>query len=166
MCDHTIQNQGWLEKQKVYKIIQEQLKSKSNVDMYKKVPVGLLCILAILLLSTFGTLWVSVVLSKHMVADNENSIMRSKQSRRMAELQTAALEYQLDPLSDEEFERRWRLVDANLTECHKHPNHLHCLLGKRGRTNKKDSSKIAYGCVKISEGDLDRMVKGCMGGTP
>ena len=52
-CDVT--ERGYLSKEEIKKIVEKELRTKKHVVVYKKIVVGLACLLVILALSNFGT---------------------------------------------------------------------------------------------------------------
>ncbi|KAL7534936.1 hypothetical protein ACHAXR_007450 [Thalassiosira sp. AJA248-18] len=154
---------GQLTNSEVYRIVQDQLRTQNDVRTYRKVAMGLVCLMVILALSNFGTSWASAILSKDTVADSESGTLQSKETGEVMGLQSIAHVIELDNLSEEEFESRKLLVDEAIEADPDHEDHAHRRLGKKKNKNKCNCSKIAYDNGKIKEGDLYELTRRCDG---
>mmetsp|Transcript_31078 Transcript_31078/g.50754 ORF Transcript_31078/g.50754 Transcript_31078/m.50754 type:complete len:609 (-) Transcript_31078:196-2022(-) len=162
MRDRDKDGDGQLDNAEVYRIVQDQLQSQQDVHLYKKVAAGLVCLLAILSLSNLGTNWASAILAKDTVTDSESGTIQSKATGEVVGLQDVAFNYELDPLTEEEFEERRKLVEAEMMEDPDHEDHVHRRLGKK-KKNHCTCSKIAYDHGKMRERDLLELTVKCDG---
>jgi len=154
---------GQLDMDEVHRIVQDQLKAKNDVTLYKKVAGALLCLVVILSISNFGTSWATAILSKEIAADSETGTLQSSNGDIMGFQQTA-FEFELGDLSDEEFDERRKLVDDEMMEDPDHEDHLHRRLGKnKNKKNKCGCAKIDYDRGKIKEKDLLDLTYKCDG---
>ncbi|KAL7536124.1 hypothetical protein ACHAXR_006939 [Thalassiosira sp. AJA248-18] len=156
MRDRDRNNVGHLDNAEVYRIVEDQLRSQRDVKTYRKVAIGLVCLVAILALSNFGTSWASAILSKDTVADSESGTIQSKETGEVMGFQNAAFTFELDPLTDEEFAERRALVEAEMMEDPDHEDHQHRRLGE-------NKNKIVYDYGKIQQTDLEDLINRCDG---
>jgi len=163
MRDRDVDNSGNLDNREVHAVIQDQLKNQSDVRLYKKVAAALTCLVAILSLSNFATGWASAILSKDTVADPESGTIQSKSSHEIIGINSVANEFDLESLTDEEFEERRLLVDAEMEEDPDHEYHVHRRLGKKNNKNSSTKTKVAYDHGKIREEDLMKLIRKCDG---
>ncbi|KAL7534935.1 hypothetical protein ACHAXR_007449 [Thalassiosira sp. AJA248-18] len=163
MRDRDRDGDGQLDNAEVYRIVQDQLQSQSDVKTYRKVALGLVCLVAILALSNFGTSWASAILSKDTVADSESGTIQSKETGEVMGYQGVGFTVELEELSDEEFEERRALVEAEMMEDPDHEDHIHRHLGKKNKKNKCQCSKIAFDHGKLREKDLQDLTRRCDG---
>jgi len=162
MRDRDVDGDGKLDNAEVYRIIQDQLKSQTDYKLYKQVAAGLLCLVAILALSNFGTSVASVILSRDTVADKESGTIQTKSGDVMG-YQAASHLVDLEELSEGEFDERRRLVDAEMAEDPDHPDHLHRRLAKKKKNGKGVVTKIAYDHGKVKQKDLLELTRKCNG---
>lgn len=153
---------GQLSNEEVKRIVEEQLKASMDYGLYKKVIAGLICLIAILALSNFGTSWASAILTKEVTADEYTGTIQSKATGEVMAVQEVAYTFELEQLGEEEFEERRRLVDAEMAEDIDHEDHQHRKLGKKKR-NKCGCSKISYDEGKIKQRDLEKITRKCDG---
>jgi hypothetical protein len=156
-------NKGHLNSDQVYAIVQDQLKTHSLMNTYKKIIIGLVCLVCILAVSNFGTSWAAAILSKDTVAEDETNTIQSKKTGEIMGYQQVGYTYELDVLTEDEFEERRRLVDDAIDADPDNEDHLHRRLGKKNKKNKCNCSKIAYDRNKIKERDLQDITLRCDG---
>jgi len=162
MRDRDVDGDGQLDNAEVYRIIQDQLKSQTDYKLYKRVAAGLLCLVAILSVSHLGTSMAAVMLSRETVADKDSGTIQTKSGDVMG-YQAASHLIDLEELSDDEFDERRRLVDAEMAEDPDHPDHLHRRLAKKKGKGKGDVTKIAYDHGKVKQKDLVELKRKCNG---
>eukprot|EP00581_Thalassiosira_minuscula_P028666 CAMPEP_0183750032 /NCGR_PEP_ID=MMETSP0739-20130205/762_1 /TAXON_ID=385413 /ORGANISM="Thalassiosira miniscula, Strain CCMP1093" /LENGTH=746 /DNA_ID=CAMNT_0025985949 /DNA_START=269 /DNA_END=2509 /DNA_ORIENTATION=- len=164
MRDRDVDGDGQLDNAEVYRIVQDQLKSQEDVHLYRKVAAGLTCLVAILTISNFGTSWASAILAKDTVAESASGTIQSKATGEVMAFQAISHIFELEELTDEEFNERRRLVDAAIAEDPDHPDHAHRRLGKKkNKKNPCTCSKIAYDHGKIRQEDLRSLTEKCDG---
>lgn len=160
MRDFDKDGDGQLDMGEVHRIVTEQLKANSDVGLYKKVAAGLLCLVAILSLSNFGTSWATAILAKDTAADGATGTIQSKSTGDIVGFQDVAYTLELLELTDEEFVERRRLVDAEMAEDPNHEDHVHRRLGRR-LDNACTCSKVAYDHGQISMRALSDLTAKC-----
>jgi hypothetical protein len=163
MRDRDVDGDGQLDSEEIYRIVQDQLKSQRDVGLYRKVVAGLVCLVCILALSNFGTSWASAILARDTVADTESSTIQSKKSGEVIGINQITHEIDLEPLTDEEFEQRRRMVDAEMEEDPDHEDHIHRKLGRKNTDHACLCTKVAYDHGKIRERELADLIKKCDG---
>eukprot|EP00585_Thalassiosira_rotula_P010195 CAMPEP_0196141496 /NCGR_PEP_ID=MMETSP0910-20130528/9921_1 /TAXON_ID=49265 /ORGANISM="Thalassiosira rotula, Strain GSO102" /LENGTH=770 /DNA_ID=CAMNT_0041402659 /DNA_START=104 /DNA_END=2417 /DNA_ORIENTATION=- len=168
MRDRDVDGDGHLTTADVSGIVQDLQRSQKNVLTLKKMAVGLVCLVAILAASSFGTSVAADILSKDTVADSESGTLQSKKTGEVMAFQATSDIFMIEELSDEEFDEGRRLVDAEMAEDPDHEDHLHRQLGRKGNNNGNDGgsptiTKIAYDHGMLSEGDLNKLSKKCSG---
>lgn len=166
MMERDTDGDGRLDHSEVYKIVQDQLRSREDARMYRRVIIGLACLVAFLAASNFGTSWATAVLSKEVNADSASGTIQSKETGEVMGLQSVTYEFRLESLLPEEFERRRELVDSDLEEDSSHEDHLHRRLGRNEKLepNRCNCRKLAYDHRKVSERDLREISRRCKGG--
>jgi len=112
--------------------------------------------------SNFGTSWASAILTRDTVAESESGTILSSETGEVMGFQNTAFTIELGELSDEEFEERRALVEAEMIANPDHEDHHHRKLGKK-RNNPCKCNKIAYDHGKIRERDLEDIVRRCDG---
>jgi len=118
---------------------------------------------AILALSNFGTSMAAAILTKDTVVDSESGTIQTM-SGEVVGFQEVAFEFDLDPLTDEEFDERRRLVDAEMAEDPDHPDHIHRRrLGRKGKMTNGAGAQINYDNVQVNQKDLEDMANRCEG---
>ena len=58
----------------------DHMRNEREVGMYKKITVGLVCLVCILALSNFGTSWATAILTKEVKADEDSGTITSVKS--------------------------------------------------------------------------------------
>ncbi|KAL7535295.1 hypothetical protein ACHAXR_006397 [Thalassiosira sp. AJA248-18] len=156
---------GQLDNQEIYKIVQEQLKMKKDILIFRKVICGLLCLVLVLALSNFGTSWATQILSKDTAADAESGTIQSKETGEVMGIQNVAFTMELEPLSAEVFEERRLLVVREMMEDNDHEDHEHRKLGKNNKkkNNHCNCDKVLFDHGSIRERDLQELVRRCDG---
>lgn len=163
MRDRDMDGDGNLDNAEVYRIVQDQLKNQTDVKLFKKIAGGLTCLVAILSLSNFATSWASAILARDTVADPATGTIQSASTHEVMGLTTVADEFDLENLTDEEFEERRLLVDAEMAEDPEHEDHIHRRLGKKNTKNACTCTKVAYDHGKLKEKDLQKLIRKCDG---
>eukprot|EP00579_Thalassiosira_antarctica_P009342 CAMPEP_0201912458 /NCGR_PEP_ID=MMETSP0903-20130614/3123_1 /ASSEMBLY_ACC=CAM_ASM_000552 /TAXON_ID=420261 /ORGANISM="Thalassiosira antarctica, Strain CCMP982" /LENGTH=627 /DNA_ID=CAMNT_0048447423 /DNA_START=30 /DNA_END=1910 /DNA_ORIENTATION=+ len=159
-CDVT--GRGHLSNDEIKTIVKTHLSAEEDVHLYKRVARGLVCLVAILALSNFGSSWASAILAKEVTVESESGTIRATSSGEVVGFQDVAFTVELDPLTDEEFEERRALVEAEMMKDVDHEYHLHRRLGRKEK-NHCTCSKIAYDHGKIRERDLLELTYKCDG---
>jgi len=163
MRDRDVDGDGNLDNREVYRIVQDQLKNQTDVKLFKKIAGGLTCLVAILSLSNFATSWASAILARDTVADPATGTIQSKSTHEVMGLNNVAHEMDLEPLTDEEFEERRLMVDAEMAEDPEHEDHIHRRLGRKNTKNACTCTKVAYDHGKLKEKDLQKLIRKCDG---
>jgi hypothetical protein len=165
MRDRDVLNKGRLSRATIHDIVVEQMEMERKVHRYKQVTAGLVCLMVVLALSNFGTSWASAVLSKDVVVDGDSGTVQTVNGGEVVAFQEVAFIYELASLSEEEFEERRRLVEAEMAEDPEHVDHLHRILGKKKKRNNRGNGgvKIAYDHSKVDETDLEEITRRCDG---
>lgn len=168
-CDAT--NRGFLTNEEIYHIVKKQLKAKQKASNMKKVIAALICFVVFLAVSNLGTSMAAAFLAKDMRADNDSSeeapppAMRIASTGEVAAAQTTAQKYEVDEMSDEEYDERRRLVVEEIDEdphSHQHRRELkknvaECNENWFGYGCDDDrTSRMTYDVVQI---DIDRFDK-------
>jgi len=163
MRNRDIDGDGHLDNNEVRAIVQDHLKTKSNYKLYKRVVAGLVCLVVILSVSGFGTSMAAAILTEDTVADKDSGTIQTT-SGEVVGFQEVAFEFDLDPLTDEEFDERRRLVDAEMAEDPNHPDHIHRRLGRKGKMKNGAGAQVNYDNVQVNQKDLEDMANRCQGG--
>lgn len=160
MRDCDVTGRGYLTSTDIKCMVDEKLKTQKEIHNYKRAAVVLICLMAILALSNFGTSWASAILASDTVADSESGTILSKKSKEVMGLQEVAFTAELEQLSDDEFEARRQLVDREMAHDPDHEDHHHRKLGPQ-LNNKCTCSKIGYDHGKIKERQLLELTRKC-----
>lgn len=165
MRNRDVNGDGRLDEAEEHLLVQDQMEAQQDVHFYKKVTTGLVCLVVVLALSNFGTSWASAVLARDTVVESESGTIQTTGGDVIG-FQDVAYTYELDSLSEEEFEERRQLVEAEMLEDPEHEDHEHRKLGKKKKKKNKNNcncSKISYDHGKIRERDLDEITRKCDG---
>lgn len=133
MRDHDVSNRGHLTNEEIYAIVKQQLEAKEKAGHMKKIIAGLICFVVLLALSNLGTSLAAAFLAQDLKADNDAGeeagppAMRIAATGEIAAAQSTANKYTGDPMSDEEFYERRRLVVQEMEDdphSHQHRREL------------------------------------------
>lgn len=166
MRERDVDGDGTLSKREVKSIIEDQLRDQSEYRLYCKMACYLMGLVLLLAVSNLGTSLAAVVLAKDTALDPATGTVQQKGSNEVTGMQATAYHLELAELSDEEFEERRLLVDAEMAEDPDHPDHHHRRLGQRSRPTKVNTcgcTKVAYDSGKITERSLHDIANRCDG---
>ena len=150
---------GTLSKAEIKAIVTELMADQKEYRLYWKASCWLLMMVAFLALSNLGTSLAAAAMTKDTQADVQTGAILSKASNDIMAMQVISYKYELEELSDDEFEERRTLVESEMESDPEHEDHLHRRLGRRNGRN----HKIAYDQGKIRERDLHDIAVQCDG---
>ena len=163
MRERDVDGDGTLSKREVKSIIEDQLRDQSEYRLYCKMACYLMGLVLLPAVSNLGTSLAAVVLAKDTALDPATGTVQHKGSNEVTGMQATAYHLELAELSDEEFEERRLLVDAEMAEDPDHPDHHHRRLGRRSRPTKVNTcgcTRVAYDSVSRFLGRIRRLFKG------
>ena len=150
---------GKLSKAEIKAIVAELMADQKEYRLYWKASCWLLMMVALLAISNLGTSLAAATLAKDTQADVQSGSIHSKATDDIMAMQVISYKYELEELSDDEFEERRVLVESEMESDPEHEDHLHRRLGRRNGRNRK----IAYDQGKIRERDLHDIAVQCDG---
>jgi hypothetical protein len=160
MMKYDKDGDGTFSNAEIYDIIQEQLRAERKARNMKRIIVGMGCFLTLLALSNLGTSFAAMFLSKELVADTEEGVMRLQGNGALASVQSAAETVDLIPLSDEEYTQRKLMVLADLEEDpHSHPHRR--LKNKKCKKGDLCDGDIMFDNGKMKEKDFRLIEEKC-----
>ena len=163
MRSRDVDGDGTLSKAEVKAIILEQLADQREYRTYCRASCWLLAMVALLAVSNLGTSLAAVALAKDTRADGPSGAVLSKATDEIVAMQVISYKYELEELSDAEFEERRSLVEEEMESDPDHGDHLHRRLGRRDAKNRCGCTKVAYDQGRVRERDLHEMAVRCDG---
>jgi len=144
MRDRDEDGRGHLTNEEIYAIVQEQLKIQKHAGMMKKLIFALIAFVVLLALSNLGTSVAAAFLAKDVTADDGSktggvATMHIKKTGEIAAAQSTGDIYEVDEMTEEDYDERRRLV---ISEMEEDPHsHAHRRLAKND-----DCGDIMEGC--------------------
>ena len=163
MMKYDKNGDGQFSNEEVMEIVEEQLAVDRKKGRLRSMIVGMSCFLLLLALSNLGTSFAAMFLSKELVADSNEGVMRVHGTGDLAAVQSVAETLDLTPLSAEEYQQRKLIV---LRDLELNPqSHVHRRLKKKDKNGKdKDedgSEKLLFDSGKIKEKDFRAIEEKC-----
>eukprot|EP00584_Thalassiosira_punctigera_P017374 CAMPEP_0172548262 /NCGR_PEP_ID=MMETSP1067-20121228/17600_1 /TAXON_ID=265564 ORGANISM="Thalassiosira punctigera, Strain Tpunct2005C2" /NCGR_SAMPLE_ID=MMETSP1067 /ASSEMBLY_ACC=CAM_ASM_000444 /LENGTH=530 /DNA_ID=CAMNT_0013335461 /DNA_START=44 /DNA_END=1636 /DNA_ORIENTATION=+ len=175
MRDRDVAGRGFLTNDEIYDIVQEQLHAKKNAGYLKKLVAGLICFVVLLAMSNLGTSLAAAFLAKDLKADEGSSgsatnsvpAVRIAKTGEIAAAQSTADVFDADPLTDEEFHERRRLVLREMDEDpHSHPHRRD--LRARNQCVRDDNmeacdsdNRVTFDSQRFKDEDFEKIEKSC-----
>mmetsp|Transcript_20792 Transcript_20792/g.43402 ORF Transcript_20792/g.43402 Transcript_20792/m.43402 type:complete len:509 (+) Transcript_20792:117-1643(+) len=121
MRDRDADGRGHLTNEEIYAIVREQLRVHKRAGMMKKLIYALIAFVVLLSLSNLGTSVAAAFLAKDVTADDGSetggvATMHIKETGEIAAAQSTGDIYEVDEMSEEDYEERRRLVIEEMEE--------------------------------------------------
>ena len=152
MMKYDKNGDGHFSNEEIFKIIEEQLSAERKAGRMRSMIIGMSCFLSLLALSNLGTSFAAMFLSKELVADSEEGVMRIQGTGDFAAVQSVAETLDLTPLSAEEYQER-KLVVLRELELDPH-SHAHRRLKKKNSKDSKCKSDLCDGDLTFDNGKI------------
>ena len=152
MMKYDKNGDGQFSNAEIYQIIEEQLAIERKAGRMKLMIIGLSCFLSLLALSNLGTSFAAMFLSKELVADSKDGVMRVQGTGDLAAVQSAAETLDLTPLSPEEYQERKLMVLRDL-ELDPH-SHTHRRLKRKNNKDSKCKNDLCDGDILFDNGKM------------